>query len=811
MSTLRLMLRWSRRDLRANWVRVAAIALMIAIGTGAYAGLSSSTTWRRLSNEASFGALAMHDLRAELPTGGLADRGDLAAAAAGIEHAGLITGIEERLIVPTQVDASTADATVLVPGSIVGVDLSSGPAVDGFHLETGRALTPADAGAPLVLLEHNFARFYDLPDTGTLAVSGDRTLDYVGQALTPEYFIVAPEGELFFSEANYAAVFTSLETAQDLTGLDGRVNDLVITIADDADPGLVTAELEAAFEDAGIGAEITTRDEDTSYRLLTRDAGNDQRFFNVFAFLIFAGAAGAAFTLINRLVEQQRREIGIGMALGVAPRRIVLRPLLVAGQIALLGVVFGVVIGALIGVAMRAVFVEFLPLPSWETPFQFGIFSRAALIGFAVPFVAAAVPVWRAVRVTPVQALRPAHLSARGGWLSRVTRNAPLPGDSFAQMPMRNLTRFPRRTLLTVLAIAASITVLVALLGIVDSFLETVDIAEDETLGATPDRVLVDLDGFALADSPEVAAIAGASTVDTADPMLRMGATVRSDEATLDLLLDLVDLDEGTWRPTLTAGSVGGEAGLVLTEAAADDLGVAVGDTVTLRHPLADGAESLTLAETEIRVAATHPYPMRPVAYMDIDHAGIMNLDGIVNGLSVQPSADATQDEVRRELFHLDSVAAVRPAAQATQQVRDALDEVMGILRVISFFALLLALLIAVNSAGIALDARKREHASMFAFGVPVRTALRMSITESLVVGVMATLLGIAGGLGVIWWMLNALLGDTMPDFAAVLSLKPGTVATAAALGIVTVALAPVFTVRRMRKMDLPGTLRLVE
>ena len=84
-------------------------------------------------------------------------------------------------------------------------------------------------------------------------------------------------------------------------------------------------------------------------------------------------------------------------------------------------------------------------------------------------------------------------------------------------------------------------------------------------------------------------------------------------------------------------------------------------------------------------------------------------------------------------------------------------------------------------------------------------------MTENLVIGILATSLGVAGGLGLIWWMLNSLLGDTMPDFAAVMSLEPATLVTAAVLGVAVVAVAPVFTLRRMRRMDLPGTLRLME
>ena len=42
MGRLALLLRWSWRDLRSHWAKVVAIALVIAIGTGGYAGLTST-------------------------------------------------------------------------------------------------------------------------------------------------------------------------------------------------------------------------------------------------------------------------------------------------------------------------------------------------------------------------------------------------------------------------------------------------------------------------------------------------------------------------------------------------------------------------------------------------------------------------------------------------------------------------------------------------------------------------------------------------------------------------------------------------
>ena len=55
------------------------------------------------------------------------------------------------------------------------------------------------------------------------------------------------------------------------------------------------------------------------------------------------------------------------------------------------------------------------------------------------------------------------------------------------------------------------------------------------------------------------------------------------------------------------------------------------------------------------------------------------------------------------------------------------------VLRVIEGAALLIAVLIAFNSASINMDERTREHATMFAFGLPVGTVLRLAVIENFI------------------------------------------------------------------------------
>jgi putative ABC transport system permease protein len=306
--------------------------------------------------------------------------------------------------------------------------------------------------------------------------------------------------------------------------------------------------------------------------------------------------------------------------------------------------------------------------------------------------------------------------------------------------------------------------------------------------------------------------VGDAPTVAVAQPGIRVGGTIGGEGESILALIELIDFEQAIWSPSLTEGSAGpASAGVVLAEKAAADLGVAVGEEVTLRLPVMTGESSFTLESTTLPVSALHPYPLRNFAYMDIAHSGLLGLDGTVNLVQVLPAAGSTTTDVTRSLLTMESVSSVQEVRSVVQSVRDAMGQIIGILTIVGFFVFIVALLIAFNAASISLDERFRDHATMFAFGVPIRTALRMAMTESMVVGLIATTVGIFGGLAMLWWVTSQLLATTLPDFGVAIILRPQTLMITALLGVVAVACAPLFTVRRMRRMDLPGTLRLME
>ena len=802
-------LRWSWRDLRSRWIQVAAIAFIIAVGTGIFSGLRSLNEWRGMSNDASYEAANTFDLRVKLSTGSLVERESLLYALQDADDGSVATA-EERLILPTQVSVQTDQGVVIVPGRLIGVDLSDGgPHVNSLHAARGRLLQDTDEGRDVVVLERNFAKYYGLPPEGSLTLTGDMPVRYVGHVLAPEYFTVVTEEGGFLAQANFAAVFTSIETAQRLSGMEGRVNDLLLTTEPGKGGDLLEA-VESRF--AGLGGTVERRMDDPSIRLVVEDVEGDRQFNTVLAIAILGGAVFAAFNLTSRVVEAQRREIGIALALGVPARRVALRPLLFSAQIALLGVLFGVAMGIGVAQALRSIMTDFLPLPVWLTPFRPNLFVGAAVIGFLIPFAATAVPVWRAVRVSPIDAIRTGHLAARAGGLAWLLARARLPGPTVWQIPFRNIVRAPRRTALTALAVSAVISVLVLMMGMLDSFVGVFDLSEAEAAGASPDRIEISLDSFYPADSPAVRGIVDSPATSDVEPGLLLGGTLMGPSDSFDVLVQLIDFDSALWSPTIVEGALDSSSpGLVMSEKAAGDLDVDLGETVTLRHPVAVGPGLFALETSRLPVMGLHAHPSRLNVYMDIDRAGTIGVEGMSNMVHARPAPGVDHDTLKRELFALPGVGSVQKATASAEVFREQFAQYTDLLLLIQAAVIALALVIAYNTASINMDERRREHATMFAYGLPVRSVLGMAVVESALLGVIATLMGLVGGYLLLQWVVAVLIPNTIPDLGVDVVIKPITLATAVLLGVVAVAVAPLFTVLRLRRMDVPSNLRVME
>lgn len=191
--------------------------------------------------------------------------------------------------------------------------------------------------------------------------------------------------------------------------------------------------------------------------------------------------------------------------------------------------------------------------------------------------------------------------------------------------------------------------------------------------------------------------------------------------------------------------------------------------------------------------------------------AGQMGLAAATNSLDLTPAAGVSQQQLARQLYALPGVATVQPAAATIEALQERMDEFTAIIRIAEIAALVLAFLIAFNTTTISADERARENATMLAFGLPSRAVLRIAITESTLTGLLGTAAGVALGLAVLNWVVTSLLPDTFPDLGALVIVGAGTYLSALLVGVLAVALAPLLTLRRLQRIDIPATLRVME
>lgn len=196
-----------------------------------------------------------------------------------------------------------------------------------------------------------------------------------------------------------------------------------------------------------------------------------------------------------------------------------------------------------------------IPLPVVVTPFEAALFARGAAIGFGLPLVAGIVPVVRAVRVAPIEAIQVSSRAAQAG-LAPLLRRLALPGGSLGQMAVRGAPRAPRRTLLTALGIGAVIAMVVAFGGTIDSFNAIFDRTSGEMRQGSPTRLVVDLDGFRPRNSAEVRAVAESPAAARVEAGFRLPGRLNASGREIDTVVELVDPASRIWRPTVVQGAL---------------------------------------------------------------------------------------------------------------------------------------------------------------------------------------------------------------------------------------------------------------
>lgn len=460
------------------------------------------------------------------------------------------------------------------------------------------------------------------------------------------------------------------------------------------------------------------------------DADRVDSIAAVFPFIFFLVAALVALTTMTRMVEEERALIGTFKALGYRRTRIASKYLAYAAAASGIGSILGILAlsQVLPAVIMKAYgiiyFVPELPLP---LPVDPGFAGLAAGLGVGVTLFATWAAVAATLRERPAQLMLPR--APKAGKRIVLERIGPLWRHlSFSwKVTFRNLFRYKKRFVMTVIGIAGCTALLLTGLGLSNAINDIIDkqfgeitkynavvtLADD--LSSEEQRRIDDLldDGsLVIAHTLVMRQNMLAGGPDEQDK--RMELVVPEDPASFDRFVALntrvghhpVKLDDD---------------GLVLTEKLAAELGVRAGDAVTLTEQDAIGNATGTSYEATVTgIVENYVYHyayMGPALYEQLmgkapDYRTVLAVTTSDPDLRVQFSND---------LLAAGGVKTVAYNDETIDAYRDMMSSVNMIVVVLVTAAAALAFIVLYNLTNINITERMREIATLKVLGFTPR------------------------------------------------------------------------------------------
>ena len=449
---------------------------------------------------------------------------------------------------------------------------------------------------------------------------------------------------------------------------------------------------------------------------------------NVFPLMFFLVAALVSLTSMTRMVSEERTLIGVHKALGYSTAQIAAKYLLYALLASLLGAVIGIAClsQVLPGVIISA-YGSIYTIPNGGAPYPIQLDSAllSGLSGIGITLLSTMAAVLSSLKEEPSSLMLPK--APKAGSKILLERVEPLWSRlSFSwKVTIRNLVRYKRRLIMTLVGIAGCTALLLVAFGLRDSISDIIDnqwptISHyDYIVGMTSDVSEEEADQI----NAELTQV-GTTNIHriTRENVLlesstqKAGSLTRTTIMTSDSLQDLVGL--ATLRNRLSGQAIElREDSVVITEKLAKRLGVGVGDTIQVyaqdRIGNVSGEPStLTVTGVAENYVGSYLY-LGPSAWHSL---GIQ--DQAADGwYATLPEDQATREAFGEKLINQTGVATVDDVNEAIRTYRESLAVVNRVVAILIVAAALLAFIVLYNLTNINIEERIREIASLKVLG----------------------------------------------------------------------------------------------
>ena len=488
---------------------------------------------------------------------------------------------------------------------------------------------------------------------------------------------------------------------------------------------------------------VLTRDTNIGYACYESDSSIVAAIANVFPVFFFLVAALICMTTMNRMVEEQRTQIGVLKALGYSNAAIMGKYLFYAGSAATVGAVLGCAVGTWL--FPRVIWMGYGIMYSMgDIQYYFDI--PMALLSLAAALLcsmgAAYFSCRHELQGVPAALIRPkSPKSGKRIFLERI----PLIWGRLKflhKVSIRNIVRYKKRFFMMILGISGCTALLLTGFGVKDSVTNVADMQYDEVqiydIGVTFSERVQE------ADREELSQRAGDLLAQTAyhyeeSVELDFGGKIKSiylevpeDEAEMGDFLNL-HTSEGEQLSYPGAGEA------VLTEKTAKNMGIKVGDQVVFRDNDRNGFT--------VRISGLCENFVSNYIYINKEtYIEQMGMEPEYQGAYAVVREGVDVHEAAAVLSDMENVLAVSVTADMRQRIATMMESMDYIVFLIVACAGSLAFIVLYNLTNINITERIREIATIKVLGFYARETADYVFRENLVLTGMGAVVGL--GLG---------------------------------------------------------------
>ena len=498
---------------------------------------------------------------------------------------------------------------------------------------------------------------------------------------------------------------------------------------------------------------VMDRDQNYGVASFESDANRVDSIAQVFPFIFFLVATLVALTTMTRMVEEERVLIGTFKALGYSRARIASKYLLYAAVASVTGSVLGIaVLSQVLPAVISEAYAIIYFVPRGPLPIDLGLAGLAAGLGVGVTLVATWAAAFATLRERPATLMLPR--APKAGKRILLERIAPLWRRlSFSwKVTFRNLFRYKKRFVMTVIGIAGCTALLLTGLGLQDAINDIIDKQYGEIVHYN--AVVTTEDDLPAASQQELDDLLGAGGAVESSTRVQSASMVASGPDKADVHASVVvPEDPGGLADFLTVRTrVGheplsiGDDGVVLAEKLANELGVGVGDTVRLAEQDEMGnATDKTFDLTVTGVMENYIYN-----YVFIGPGEYARMEGGQPAFSTY-YAVTSSDAGERAQFNdavraIDGVKTVAYNDEVIDAYKSMLKSVGLIVIVLVVAAAALAFIVLYNLTNINITERQREIATLKVLGFTPREVSAYIYRETMLLSVIGCAVGLVLG-----------------------------------------------------------------